>query len=225
LNQNLLSGGIMGYIRILISLCAIFGFPIKTLGDSREDDCSRKCVALTFDDGPDNNLTPRLLTILRENHILATFYVLGSRVVASPNIIRDMQRDGHEIGNHTWGHPDLTKLSSDAITREIERTDQALRVITGETPRTIRPPYGAINQRVRRSFNRPFVLWDVDTLDWLHRSVSWIVNSVTSQVRPGSIVLMHDIHPTTIAAVPLIIKQLMASGYVFATVSQLKKSF
>ncbi|MEV6038380.1 polysaccharide deacetylase family protein [Nonomuraea sp. NPDC052116] len=184
-------------------------------------DCRRvKCVALTFDDGP-GPYTDTLLAYLAAYHAQATFFVVGSNVVTYPRVLRRTVAAGHEIGNHTWSHPDLTRLSPARVRSQLGRTDQAIRAITGIVPGLVRPPYGAINATVRRQTGRPMVLWSVDTLDWRYRSSATVARRALRSVRPGSVILFHDIHPTTVRAIPRVLRKLARRGYRFVTVSQL----
>jgi peptidoglycan/xylan/chitin deacetylase (PgdA/CDA1 family) len=162
-----------------------------------DGDASPPCVALTFDDGPSPETTPRLLDILYREQVRATFYVIGSCAERRPDIVRQAFLAGHEIGNHSWSHPVLTRLSSEAVETEISRTDALLVDINGERPSTIRAPYGAANDAVRTVvFPRTLMLWDVDTNDWRSRDTESVEREGVS--RRGGIVLMHDIYPTTV---------------------------
>ncbi|MFF4616996.1 polysaccharide deacetylase family protein [Nonomuraea jabiensis] len=184
-------------------------------------DCHRvKCVALTFDDGP-GPYTDTLLAYLAAYHAHATFFVVGSNVVAYPGVLHRTVAAGHEIGNHTWSHPDLTRLSPARVRSQLGRTDQAIRAVTGVVPRLVRPPYGAFNGTVRRQTGRPLVLWSVDTLDWRYRSSATVARRALRSVRPGSVILFHDIHPTTVRAIPRVLRKLAGRGYRFVTVSEL----
>lgn len=146
----------MKKLRMLLLICTIFGFAQPAYAGDDQGSI-KKCVALTFDDGPDRVLTPQLLSILRDANVRATFYLVGVRVSRWPEIVREMQNDGHEIGNHSWNHPNLTKLSPKNIEMQIEQTDRILIEITGAAPRTIRPPYGAIHSWMRQMLHRPLV--------------------------------------------------------------------
>jgi peptidoglycan/xylan/chitin deacetylase (PgdA/CDA1 family) len=187
-------------------------------------DCRRvKCVALTFDDGP-GPYTKRLLGMLRKAKVHATFFSVGEMVAARPEVEKLIAKDGHEIGNHSWSHPDLPKLTSAAITSQVHRTARQIAKATGEKPTLMRPPYGAYTPRVRKLIggqDDAVVLWSVDPLDWKYRNSNSVYSRVTSQTKPGSIVLMHDIHGTTVNAVPRIIATLKARHYHFVTVSEL----
>lgn len=182
-------------------------------------------IALTFDDGPHPTLTPRLLSILAQRKIVATFYVIGRNVDTYPQILRDTVAAGHEIGNHSYTHPLLSKLSDDAIKNEIGKTQEAIGRASNIQPRTLRPPYGGLNMRqremVHNTFNLPSILWDVDPLDWKRPGPSVVQSRITSGTRSGSIVLAHDIHAGTIDAMPATLDNLLAKGFEFVTISQL----
>ncbi|MCW5716236.1 MAG: polysaccharide deacetylase family protein [Bauldia sp.] len=190
-------------------------------GEIRRVNGAEGCVALTFDDGPHPTLTPRLLALLAEEDVRATFFVVGSRAQQWPDIIRAMNAGGHEIGNHSWNHPDLTQLGNDQVTEQLARTDAAIVSITGAAPDIVRLPYDASSSRVLSLISRPVIWWDIDTLDWKATSVGEVVDSAVRRARSGSIVLMHDIHATTVSAVRGIIEGLRARGFDFVTVSEL----
>ncbi|MCP3012281.1 polysaccharide deacetylase family protein [Nocardiopsis dassonvillei] len=184
-------------------------------------DCQRlKCVALTFDDGPGEH-TDRLLDSLAEYDAHATFYVLGSLVDDFPAPVERMAEEGHELGNHTWKHDDLAKMSADEIRKDIERTNAAVREVTGVEPPTIRPPYGSLNGTVRKTVEQPLVLWDVDTLDWRSRDTEDVSAAALDNTVPGSVVLFHDIHETSVRAIPDVLAGLHRQGYHFVTVTDI----
>ncbi|WP_159943448.1 MULTISPECIES: polysaccharide deacetylase family protein [unclassified Nocardiopsis] len=184
-------------------------------------DCSQlKCVALTFDDGPGEH-TDDLLDILAGYDAHATFYVLGSLVEEFPEPVERMAAEGHELGNHTWKHDDLARMPGNAIKKDIGRTNEAVRELTGTTPPTVRPPYGSLNGTVRRSVDQPLVLWDVDTLDWQSRDPEAISEHALTHTAPGSVVLFHDIHRTSVDAIPQVLAGLHRQGYHFVTVTDI----
>ncbi|NRQ37738.1 polysaccharide deacetylase family protein [Nonomuraea sp. NN258] len=188
---------------------------------ARKVDCRQvKCVALTFDDGPGKH-TAALLRHLAAYDARATFFVVGQNVAERPGTVRRLVEDGHEIGNHTWSHPDLTRLTPAAVRKQWARTDKAVLAAAGVLPKLVRPPYGALNGTVRKHTKRPMVLWSVDTLDWRYRDSRRVAKVTVKKARPGGIVLFHDIHPTTVAAMPKALKKLAARGYHFVTVSEL----
>ena len=182
-------------------------------------------VAMTFDDGPSAANTPRLLDMLKQRNIKATFFLIGQNVAANPDIVRRILAEGHEIGNHTWTHPQLSKLGDDRVTTEINKTQEAIKEASGFTPTLLRPPYGAITPRQREWIENQFglsvILWSVDPLDWKRPGPSVVTQRILSQARPGAIILSHDIHKQTIDAMPATLDGLIAKGYKFATVSQL----
>jgi peptidoglycan-N-acetylglucosamine deacetylase len=182
-------------------------------------------IAMTFDDGPSAENTPRLLEMLKQRNIKATFFLIGQNVASNPDLVRRILAEGHEIGNHSWTHPQLSKLSEDRVTMEITRTQDAIKGASGFTPTLLRPPYGAITPRQREwvedRFGLNVILWSVDPFDWKRPGASVITQRILSQVRPGAIILSHDIHKQTVDAMPATLDGLIAKGYKFATVSQL----
>ncbi len=177
------------------------------------------CVALTFDDGP-SVYTEGLLDILKEHGAQATFFILGkSARIQSETVIR-MHAEGHEIGNHTWDHPNLTQLSDDLVRQQIQQTDEIVTLIIGEPTQHLRPPYGAYNDRVVAVAGLPIIFWSVDPLDWKDRDAD-VVAARIIESPAGAIILAHDIHKTTVAAVPTIIAALRERGIHFVTVSKL----
>ncbi len=180
---------------------------------------------MTFDDGPHPILTPRLLDMLKARHIKATFFLIGENAAEYPDIVRRIAGEGHEIGNHTWSHPQLTKLSPETLREEINRTSSTIAEIIGRPLLVMRPPYGAtsasINHWMNREFGMKVILWSVDPLDWKYRNSARVEREILAGARPGAIILSHDIHPTTVAAMPDVFDSLIARGYKFVTVSEL----
>ncbi len=182
-------------------------------------------IAMTFDDGPSEKLTPELLDILAAHHIHATFFVIGQNAAAHPEILQRAVREGHEIGNHSWTHPAFAKMSDARVRAELQKTDDAIRAALGGRPVLMRPPYGSITPRQKRWINEEFgyriILWDVDPLDWKRPGPAVITSRIVKETRPGSIILSHDIHPGTIKAMPATFDALQAKGFKFVTVSEL----
>jgi peptidoglycan-N-acetylglucosamine deacetylase len=182
-------------------------------------------IAMTFDDGPSAQLTPRLLDILKERGIKATFFVVGRNVAEYPDIVRRMAEEGHEIANHSWSHPAMTQLGAEGLRKQIDSTNEAVAKITGKRPVLMRPPYGAtssaLNKLLTESYGLKVILWSVDPLDWKYRNSSRVYNHIVQNTQPGSIILAHDIHATTVAAMPETLDALLAKGYKFVTVSEL----
>ena len=183
-----------------------------------------KYVALTFDDGPSPDVTPRVLKILKQHHAKATFFMLGSQVEKHPSLAAQVAHAGHEIGNHTDRHINLTQLEKSQLVREVTNSSQEIEEATGHIPTLIRPPYGEINSQVEevaRSNGSSLILWSVDSLDWKSKNAEAINEVVQEEVVSGSIILLHDVHPTTADALPKLLDTLEQEGYHFLTVSQL----
>jgi peptidoglycan/xylan/chitin deacetylase (PgdA/CDA1 family) len=182
-------------------------------------------IAMTFDDGPSATLTPRLLELLAAHHIKATFFVIGENVAEHPEIVARAAREGHEIGNHSWSHPNFAKMSEERVRQQLWRTDDAIRGATGTRPTLMRPPYGSITAREKRwihdELGYNIILWDVDPYDWKRPGPAVVRNRILKETQPGSIVLSHDIHPGTIEAMPSTFDALAAKGFKFVTVSEL----
>ncbi len=183
-----------------------------------------KLVALTFDDGPSGLTTPRLLDILQSRGVKATFFVLGTMARKSPDIVRREAAEGHEVASHTPYHNQLTNLSFTQIQGEAAEMNRIFQEILGVNPPFTRPPYGSYNANVSAALGQPLVLWSVDPRDWQDRNASTVCSRVLATTRNGSIILIHDIHTTTVDAVPCIIDNLRAQGYEFATVTELAAS-
>jgi len=183
------------------------------------------CIAMTFDDGPSATLTPKLLDLLATRHIKVTFFVIGENVAEHPEIVARAAREGHEIGNHSWSHPNFGKMSDDNVRSQLRRTDDAIRSAMGNRPTLMRPPYGSITARekhwIHDEFGYRIILWDVDPYDWKRPGPAVVRNRILKETQPGSIVLSHDIHPGTIEAMPSTLDALEAKGFKFVTVSEL----
>src|SRR5437899_2458851 len=182
------------------------------------------CIAMTFDDGPSATLTPKLLDLLATRHIKVTFFVIGENVAEHPEIVARAAREGHEIGNHSWSHPNFGKMGDESVRSQLQRTDDAIKNATGERPTLMRPPYGSITAREKRWIHEEFgyriILWDVDPYDWKRPGPAVVRNRILKETQPGSIVLSHDIHPGTIEAMPSTLDALAAKGFKFVTVSE-----
>jgi len=182
-------------------------------------------VAITFDDGPNPATTPRLLKMLKERGIKATFFCLGQCVAQNPDVAKQIVEEGHEIANHSWSHPQLTKMNEAGVRSEIDRAHNVIKQTTGVTPALMRPPYGAftVNQRAwaHAVWNYKVILWDVDSLDWKHRSPAKTESIIMAETKKGSIILCHDIHKTTVDAMPATLDALKAKGFKFVTVTEL----
>ncbi|BBH22637.1 hypothetical protein Back11_39820 [Paenibacillus baekrokdamisoli] len=187
-----------------------------------------KLVALTFDDGPDHRYTPAILDILKTYKVKATFFTVGSQVKKYPDIMKRIVKDGHALGNHSYNHPDLSKMDSNSIKNQIKWTDILFQRTVGFVPCLVRAPYGAVSPLVKDIMsqnNRELIGWTVDTKDWAGDSVAKMRANVNKNTHPGGIILMHSfggksIHHT-VQLVPLIIQDLKKKGYTFVTVEEL----
>jgi len=182
-------------------------------------------IAMTFDDGPSPETTPRLLDILKQRNIKATFFMIGQNAERNPTIVQRILAEGHEIGNHSWTHPQLSKLPDDRVTDEINKTQAAIKSASGYTPVLLRPPYGAITARqkdwIEKQFGLSVIMWSVDPFDWKRPGASVIEQRILAGARPGAIILSHDIHKQTVDAMPATLDALAEKGFKFVTVSQL----
>ena len=182
----------------------------------------KRVVYLTFDDGP-SAYTDEVLDILTDYGAKATFFVIGENVGDDPSAVQALRRAGMSVQNHTWGHPDLSTLSSGEIRSQVSRTDRAIQAAGGGASTCVRPPYGASSSRVRsvlRDMGKQQMLWTIDTLDWQRPGANRIYRRVVDSVEPGSIVLAHDGGGTreqTVAALPRILATLKDAGYRFRT--------
>ncbi len=177
------------------------------------------CASITFDDGP-TSLTGGLIDTLHDWRAPATFFLQGVNVERRPEVANRLVAEGHELGNHTWNHPQLTKLPDPEVRSQVQRTQAAISAATGVTAGSLRPPYGDVDKRVRGVVGLPIVVWDVDTLDWTEPGSDAVAERAVGQSSRGSIVLMHDTHSATVAAVPGVIDGLRDRGFTLATVGE-----
>ncbi|SDT93707.1 Peptidoglycan/xylan/chitin deacetylase, PgdA/CDA1 family [Verrucomicrobium sp. GAS474] len=181
-------------------------------------------MALSFDDGPNNKVTQRVLAELEKRNILATFFQIGIRVEAEPGMSRAVADAGHEVANHSLTHPQCNKLSDDRLAYELSKTQELIEAATGRIPVWFRPPYGAFrhDQGVQAaSRGLGVALWSVDPRDWSQPGVDKIAQTILSEARPGSVVLMHDLHSQTADALPRILDGLIERGFEFTTMTGL----
>ncbi|BAU88166.1 peptidoglycan N-acetylglucosamine deacetylase [Streptomyces laurentii] len=188
-------------------------------------DCTKaKCIALTFDAGPGKD-TPRLLDILKEKQVHATFFLLGKKhVVRYPDVVRRIADEGHEVANHTWTHRILTDTDANEVRDELSRTQDAIAKITGRKPTLMRPPQGRTDDTVSdvsRELGLSQVLWSITAKDYSTEDSTLIRQRVLDQAHGDGIILLHDIYKGTVPAVPGIIDELKRQGYTFVTVPQL----
>ncbi|GII75602.1 deacetylase [Sphaerisporangium rufum] len=197
-------------------------FAASTAG--RAPYCARvKCIALTFDDGP-GRYTARSLDILRAHRAKATFFLVGRQVEKYPALARRMVREGHVVGDHTATHPRLTALSDTQIRAQLRDAQDVITRATGRTPDLMRPPYGDTDARVASvaaEFGLSQILWNGSSRDWELRDTRAITRKVTGLARRDGVILMHDVWPETVAAMPAILRNLKKRGYHLVPVTAL----
>ncbi|MFK0260708.1 polysaccharide deacetylase family protein [Streptomyces angustmyceticus] len=194
-------------------------------GSGDDVDCrTAKCVALTFDAGPSEH-TNRLLDILKKEKVHATFFLLGrNHVDKRPAEVKRIDAEGHEPANHTWSHQILTEIAPGEARRELSRVQEAVREITGRTPKLMRPPQGRTDgevSEISKDLGLAQVLWSVTAKDYQTNDSALITKRVLEQTERDGIILLHDIYQGTVPAVPGILKELKKRGYTVVTVSQL----
>ena len=187
---------------------------------TRKIDKNKKMVALTYDDGP-SIYTPRVLTTLKKNDAVATFFVVGNRVPTYSDTVKKAYDMGCEIGNHTYEHKSLPRLSEAGVKEQMSRTDEAVKKVTGQTTVIMRPTGGATNENVKKWVGKPSIIWSIDTLDWKTRNADSTKRAVLNHVKDGEVVLMHDLYSATASASETIIPELVKRGYQLVTVSEL----
>lgn len=195
---------------------------LKSKGDVNID-ASKPMVALTFDDGPGER-TGELLAQLEKYNAHATFFMQGKNIPGKEDFVKKMKEIGCELGNHSYDHPQLTKLSADKIANQIGTTNNLIQQAAGSTATVMRPPYGAINDTVKSSVGLPMILWSIDTLDWKTRNAQSSIDTVMNDVQDGDVILMHDIHTESIDAALVLIPKLEEAGYQLVTVSEMAKA-
>lgn len=181
----------------------------------------RKKIALTFDDGPCAGCTDQLLDVLKKRNVKATFFLIGKNAENNPQLVRRIYEEGHLIGNHTYSHVEITKISDEEAIQELQKTDQIIWKITGEHVQYMRPPFGAWQKELESRLEVLPVLWTVDPLDWTTENVEEIVNKVVTETTENDIILLHDCYKSSVEAALRIIDDLQKEGYEFVTVDQL----
>ena len=178
-------------------------------------------IALTFDDGPNARYTPILLDGLKKRNIRASFFLIGENIEGNEDILLQMRKDGHLIGNHTWDHVQLDKIPAEKARLEIEKTNNRIYEASGIYPSYVRPPFGAWIKDMELSVTMLPVFSDVDTLDWKSKNIDSILSIAQTQVHDGAIILMHDGYQTSVDAALKIADLFTEKGYVFVTADQL----
>lgn len=202
----------------LAALCLAGGEAVPA-DSGAEIPAGEKYVALTFDDGPRRGTTDRLLDGLKERGARATFFLIGQQIEDNADLVTRMAEEGHQVGNHTWSHQRLDGILPDAAAQEVARTETALEALLGGGDYWLRPPYGQVAEGA--DFGVPLVKWCVDPRDWESRDADKVTRAVLDCVTPGSIILLHDIYPTSVDAALRVVDRLQAEGYWFVTVEEL----
>lgn len=180
-----------------------------------------KMIALTFDDGPHEIYTEELLEGLKERDARVTFFLMGKNIEGNEALVKRMQQEGHLIGNHSYSHTRLTDGKVEAVCEDIERTGELIANIVGSRPQYLRPPYGDWNENLECRLDLVTVFWTVDSQDWKLQNKQKIVRQVMKKADEDSIILMHDIFPSTVEAALEIVDTLQKQGYTFVTVDEL----
>ena len=203
----------------------------KFSGEREEDiakriiDDNKPMVALTFDDGPSPNTTLKLIEILNQYQVKATFFDIGFLMEEYPQLVKAEMESGCEVGGHSYSHANLDKLSKEEIEEEMIKVEEAYQNATGKELALIRPPYGNANDRVRKTVEYPLIKWSVDSLDWKLKDKDKILSKIyETQEFDGKIVLMHGIYDTTLKAVEELIPELLHRGYQFVTISEMAET-
>ena len=194
---------------------------LQKLAAPKPLDCATQpCVALTFDDGPDPTNTPKIMDALDKEGVKATFFLVGNHVQDNAAIVQRMYHEGFEIGNHSWSHPNLTKLTPQQIQDQITQTQNVIAGLGIPPPTLFRPPYGAINKAVMDQIHMPIIRWDVDPKDWEKADPASVIATVEAQAHPGAVIVLHSTKAATADAAPAFIQNLK-SRFRLVTVTQL----
>lgn len=188
-----------------------------------QEQMEKPMIALTFDDGPNAQFTPKLLEGLKQRNVHATFFLIGENIEqnSNRNLVKQMYEEGHLIGNHTYRHLEITKLSDEEAYEEIKSTNDLIESIIGKAPEYMRPPFGSWQRNLEKKMMIIPVLWTVDPLDWTTENVDEIVNKVVTETKENDIILLHDCYNSSVIAALRIVDLLQAEGYQFVTVDKL----
>ncbi len=211
------------YIKLLcgiLVICSLLGRKTPHTEVSAEVKEAPK-IAITFDDGPKEGSTGRLLDGLKERDVKATFFLIGKYAEDNPELVKRIYDEGHTIGNHTYSHVDITRLSDEEAAEELHKTDEVVYEITGEHIRYVRPPFGIWQKDLELDMEVLPIMWSIDPLDWTTENVDEIVNKVVTDAEENGIILLHDCYGSSVDAALRIIDILEKEGYEFVTVDEL----
>lgn len=210
----LIIGGL--YLKNTPNMRMTGGSPVENL----PEDMKPK-IALTFDDGPHPVYTPRLLDGLKEREVKATFFVVGKNIVGNEEVVKRMDEEGHLIGNHTFNHVQINLLNEKEAKKELKKTSDMIREITGAETEFIRPPFGEMKKNMDLGEPMIPVLWTIDPLDWRNQNVDKVVKQVVTKVKENDIILLHDYYDSSVEAALKIVDILQKEGFEFVTVEEL----
>lgn len=195
-----------------------------------------KIVALTFDDGPSPEWTPKILDALKKSGVKATFFMLGKHVEEYPDIAKRVAEEGHDIGNHTYVHPNLLFYNKNELKQEIKKAEDVIYAATGVRTKYFRPPKAWLSKREKakiKEIGYKIILWSLNSKDWVTFDDKYIIRYLVKNVRPGDIILFHDSggafsveggdRHETVLTIPRLVEKLEAKGYRFVTITELLK--
>ena len=215
---------------LMLSLSLLLGVVIQrtpsaalTADASANIEADRPLIALTFDDGPRRATTEELLDGLDQRGVKATFFLVGEMLPDCEDLVERMDREGHQIGTHSYDHVYLTGLSAADFSRQVDRTEARLTELLGHGGFVLRPPYGRIDNGVEKRAHSALILWSIDPEDWDDNNTDLIVEHIVSKARDGDIILLHDIYPTSVAAALRVVDELHRKGFLFVTVEELAR--
>lgn len=185
-------------------------------------DPKKKAIAITFDDGP-SKYTKKVLSLFQKYKGNATFFVIGNKVDLYHETLKTLVKNGNEIGNHSYNHKYLTRVTDEELLTQITDTQNIVKEVTGTTPKLFRPTYGSINKHLRDKVKLDIVMWTVDTSDWKTNNPKKIASRALKTIKDGDIILMHDTHSQTIKALEIMLPKLVEEGYQLVTVSELNE--
>ena len=207
---------------LLLTACAGASLPERDAAANSPAEVENiKYVALTFDDGPSPRCTPQLLDGLKERGVHATFFVVGCQVVKDPDIVTRMAAEGHQVGNHSYDHKELDKLSAQEAAQDMQKNDQLLQELLGEGDYWVRPPYGLLSEEESSALTVPIINWSVDTEDWKSKDAGKILDIIYRDTGVGDIILLHDRYLNSVSAALQAVDHLQQQGYRFVTVAEL----
>lgn len=194
--------------------------PVLTRSDN-EYFAGKKLVAFTFDDGPNFKVTERLLEEAAKRDAKLTFFMVGNRLEKQADLVKRVFDEGHTVGNHSFSHKNLNKLSVENYLYEIDHTNELLKNITGQDVVFLRPPYGNYTKSILSNVNMSFILWNVDTLDWKSRNAQMVYEEAIKDIEDGDVVLFHDLYETSVDGAIMAMDYLIEQGFAFVSLDEM----